>query len=473
MFERRERSEKQDEFWVPADRLPVAVPSAFYRRLEATLDKMGFARKVWDICEPAYAEPSRGGRPGIDPVVYLKMLMIGFFENLPSDRAIAARCEDSLSARGFLGYAIGEATPDHSSFTVIRDRLGVAQLEAIHGVLLAALHAHGLLRGRKLGIDSSVIEANASLRALEHRNTEESYWEYVRRLAAAAGLDPDDTKAVRRFDKKREGRRTSNKEWQNPHDPEAKVGRTKDGACDMTYKPEHVTDLESGAIVQVAVRPGDAADNDESLCERVLAAVGTLHAALPEQAHEKLGSELCGDEGYFALGPMARLQELGVRTVVGDPQAGRRKPERASAQERAALRRASRSTRSASGKALLRKRGEHLERSFAHLLDHGGLRRATLRGCEKLTKRHMAAAMTYNLSLLMRTLFGVGTPKQAMAGARQRLLAALRTRSRIFSTLTFTFSLLPALRRLIRHPFSICPQLSAAGGDLGRFSTGC
>jgi Transposase DDE domain len=137
------------------------------------------------------------------------------------------------------------------------------------------------------------------------------------------------------------------------------------------------------------------------------------------------------------------------------------------------LRRASRSTRSGSGKALLRKRGEHLERSFAHLLDHGGLRRATLRGCEKLTKRHMAAALTYNLSLLMRTLFGVGTPKQAMAGARQRLLAALRTLSRIFSTLTFTLSLLPALRRLIRHPFSLCPPLSAASGDLGRFSTGC
>jgi hypothetical protein len=91
MFERRERSEKQDEFWVPADRLPAAVPSAFYRRVEVTLDKMGFARKVWDICEPAYAEPARGGRPGIDPVVYLKMLMIGFFENLPSERAIAAR----------------------------------------------------------------------------------------------------------------------------------------------------------------------------------------------------------------------------------------------------------------------------------------------------------------------------------------------------------------------------------------------
>ncbi len=426
MFARRERSEKQDEFWVAADKLPAAAPSAFYRKLNTTLEKMDFARKVWAICEPAYADPSRGGRPGIDPVVYLKMLMIGFFENLPGQRAIAGRCEDSLSARGFLGYSLEEATLDHSSFTVIRDRLDVGQLEGIHVVLLAALHAHGLLRGRKLGIDSSVIEAHASLRALEHRNTEESYWDYVRRLAAEAGIDPADTKAVRCFDRKREGRKTSNQDWQNPHDLEAKVGRTKDGATDMTYKPEHVTDLESGAIVRVEVRPGDAADNDASLCERIKEAVVMLGEALPEEPVEKLGSELCADEGYFAIEPVSQLQACGVRTVIGDPQAGRRKPENATKEQRAALISAKRSVRSASGKALLRKRGEHLERSFCHMLDQGGLRRATLRGCEKLTKRHMVAAMTYNLSLLMRSLFGLGTPKQAMAASQARLIKACR-----------------------------------------------
>lgn len=424
MFERREASEEQQELWVLAGELPKATPEAFYKRVNETFAKIGFSGQVWAICEPAYADPSRGGRPGIDPVVYLKMLTVGFFEDLPSERAIASRCADSLSIRGYLGYSLTEATPDHSSLSVIRERLSLEQLEAIHGVLLAALHAHGLLKGRKLGIDSSVIEANASLRGLEHRNTEESYWDYVKRLAAEAGLDPCDTKAVRRFDKKREGRKTSNQEWRNPNDPEAKVGRTKDGATDMTYKPEHVTDLESGAIVRVEVRPSDAADNDASLCERVLAAIGTLCEALPEPAIEKLGCELCGDEGYFAIGQIAQLQGCGVRTVIADPQADRRKPEKASAEHREALSYARRSTRSASGKALLRKRGEHLERSFCHVLDHGGMRRATLRGCEKLTKRHLVAAMSYNLSLLLRTLFGTGTPKQALAGARGLLVMA-------------------------------------------------
>lgn len=415
MFERRTRREKQSEFWVQSDQLPAATPSTFFRRVNATLEKMEFARKVWAICESAYADPSRGGRPGIDPVVYLKMLMVGFFENLPSDRAIAARCEDSLSVRGFLGYGLGESTPDHSSFTVIRDRLSLGQLDAIHQVLLGALREHGLLRGRKLGIDSSVIEANASLRALEHRNTEESYWDYVRRLAAEAGLDPEDSKAVRRFDKKREGRKTSNVEWVNPHDPEAKVGRTKDGACDMTYKPEHITDLESGVIVRAEVRCGDAADNDETLCERVMEGVAILSEVAPDVPLEKLGAALCGDEGYFALCQIAALQACGVRTVIADPQAQRRKLDPLDDEHRRALRWAHRATRSQSGKALLRKRGEYLERSFAHVLDQGGLRRTTLRGCEKLTKRQKTGALTFNLSVLLRHLFGVGTLKQAVA----------------------------------------------------------
>src|SRR5260370_2488418 len=426
MFARRERSEKQQELWVMAGELPAATPDGFYRRVNRTLEAIGFAKEVWTICEPAYADPSKGGRPGIDPVVYLKMLTVGFFEDLPSERSIASRCADSLSIRGYLGYNLTEETPDHSSLSVIRERLSLEQLQAIHRVLLKALREHGLLRGRKLGIDSSVMEANASLRAVEHRNPEESYGDYGKRLAAAAGIDPADPKAVRRFDQKREGRKTSNQDWQNPHDVEAKVGRTKDGACDMIYKPEHVSDLESGAILTAQVRPGDAADNDPSLCERVMEAVATLSEVAPEAPLEKLGSELCGDEGYFAIDQIAQLQQGAGRTVISDPHAERRNPQKVSEEHRAALRRARRATQSASGKALLRKRGEHLERGFCHVLDHGGLRRATLRGCEKLTKRHLVAASAHNLSLLMRHLFGIGTPKQALAGARAGLCLLIR-----------------------------------------------
>ena len=202
MFEKRGKEAKQEQFWIEKRTLPAATASRFYERVDETLRKMGFAQAVWQICEPAYAKAARGGRPGIDPVVYLKMLMVGFFEDLPSERAIASRCADSFSIRGFLGYELTQPTPDHSSLSVIRCRLSAEQFDAIHLILLRALRAHGLLSGRQLGIDSSVIEANASLRALEHRNTEQSYWDYVRGLAAAAGVNPDDPKAVRRFDKK-------------------------------------------------------------------------------------------------------------------------------------------------------------------------------------------------------------------------------------------------------------------------------
>lgn len=412
MFQRRrKKGEAQEEFWVEKKRLPKVSASTFYVKLEGTLEGIGFAEGVREICRPAYAEESKGGRPGIDPAVYFKMLMIGFFENLPSERAIASRCADSLSLRAFLGYELDEATPDHSSLSKIRTRLGPEMFQAAFELVLHGLYEHGLLKGRDLGIDSSIIEANASLRELQHRNTEEAYWEYVKRLAAEEGIDPDDTKAVRRFDKKRKGRKTSNKEWVNPHDPDAKVGRTKDGACDMVYKPEHVSDLETGVIVRAEVRAGDAGDTVD-LGERVLEACETLGRVCEDPDQSRTGRSLTADEGYFDVEQVCLLQAERLRTIIGDPHAPKRKRERQCSETRRTLNKAKRAVTSKSGKALLRKRGEHLERSFCHVLDQGGMRRATLRGCANLTKRLIGATLAFNLSLLMRHLHGIGTPKQ-------------------------------------------------------------
>ena len=251
--------------------------STFYARLDETLESFGFAGKVRAICAPAYKN-GNAGRPGIDPVVYLKMIRVGFFEDRPSERAIAARCADSMSIRAFLNYSLEEKTPDHSSFTVIPQRLGLEIYQRIFTLTLQVLREHGLLRGKNLGIDSSVIEANASLRGLVHRNTEEEYWDYVKRLAAENGIDPNDAAAVRKFDRHRPGK-GSNQEWQNPHDPDAKIGRTKDGASDMIYKPEAVVDLDTGAMVQADVHPGDQADHQE-MAARVLEA-GFTPLAMP------------------------------------------------------------------------------------------------------------------------------------------------------------------------------------------------
>src|SRR5881296_837641 len=401
----------QPEFWVATEQLPKSAKSSFYAKLDETLESFGFAEKVRQLCAPAYKQTGTG-RPGIDPVVYLKMIMIGFFEDLPSERAIAARCADSMSIRAFLNYELDEKTPDHSSFTVIRQRLGLEVYERIFSLSLQALREHGLLRGKNLGIDSSVIEANASLRALVHRNTEEQYWDYVKRLAAENGIDPEDTAAVRKFDRHRPGK-GSNQEWQNPFDPDAKIGRTKDGATDMIYKPEAVVDLDTGAIVQADVHPGDQADHRE-VATRVLEAQQTINQACEQKLDTLTVQSVTSDKGYYAVTELQALQSEAIRTVVTDPIDNRRLDKLQPAQQQA-VRAARRSVKSKSGKELLRRRGMHIERSFAHILDCGGMRRATLRGWENLNKRYKLAAAFYNLSQLMRKLFGFGTPKQLAA----------------------------------------------------------
>jgi transposase len=404
----------QPEFWIAADRVVGAGGSGFYAKLEETLESFGFAAKVRALCASAY-DQSGVGRPGIDPVVYLKMIMVGFFEDLPSERAIAARCADSMSIRAFLKYELNEKTPEHSSFTVIRQRLGLKVYERIFTLTLAALREHGLLRGKNLGIDASVIEANASLRALVHRNTEEQDWDYVKRLAAQSGIDPEDGAAVRKFDRQRPGK-GSNQEWVNPHDPDARIGRTKDGATDMIYKPEVVVDLDTGAIVQALVGPGDAADHQD-MAGRVLEAQQNLNRAGAQPLDTMTVQSVTSDKGYYAVSELQTLQREGIRTVISDPIDNRRLDKLEPEQKRVVLT-ARRSVKSKSGKGLLRRRGMHIERSFAHILDCGGMRRATLRGWENLSKRYKLAAAFYNLSQLMRKLFGFGTPKQLAAFGR-------------------------------------------------------
>lgn len=413
MFTEKKKAE-QPEFWIAAAQVVSPAQSGFYTKLEETLESFGFAAKVRALCAPAY-DKSGVGRPGIDPVVYLKMIMVGFFEDLPSERAIAARCADSMSIRAFLKYELHEKTPEHSSFTVIRQRLGLKIYESIFTLTLQALREHGLLRGKNLGIDASVIEANASLRALVNRNTEEQYWDYVKGLAAEQGIDPDDTAAVRKFDRNRPGK-GSNQEWVNPHDPDAKIGRTKDGATDMIYKPEAVVDLDTGAIVQALVLPGDAVDHQD-MAGRVLEAQQSINKACGKELDCLTVQSVTSDKGYYAVNEMQVLQGEGIRTVIADPIDNRRLDKLEPAQKKV-VQAACRSVKSESGKELLRRRGMHIERSFAHILDCGGMRRATLRGWENLNKRYKLAAAFYNLSQLMRKLFGFGTPKQLAALGR-------------------------------------------------------
>jgi transposase len=370
----------QPELFVPTGRLVQPATSSFYTKLEQTLHSCDFGDQARRICAPAYSESKRG-RPGVDPEVYFKMLMVGFFENISSERAIAERCSDSISIRFFLGYDLTQTTPDHSTLSVIRDRLGEAAYHQVFLLVLAALQEHGLLKGRHVGIDASVIEANAALKSLVHRNTEEAYWDFVRQLASENGVDPKDLAAVRQFDRTRP-KKMSNEEWKNPYDPDAKIGPTKAGAIDMIYKPEHTVDLETGAIVQAEVRLGHEADLKD-LAVHVLQAQENINQAQDRPADSLTIQSTTADKGYHAARELIPLQQEGIRTEISDPVKNRQFG-KLSPPEARAVRQARRSARSESGKKLLKKRGLHLERSFAHVLDARGRAAHDLEGLGEL-----------------------------------------------------------------------------------------
>jgi transposase len=408
--------------WIPTSALPTTPATSFYQRLERALQQARFGDRLRSACAPYYEmDRSKGGQPGIDPEVYFKMLMVGFFENIPSERGIAARCADSLAIRAFLHYELTERLPDHSTFTVIRQRLPLSVYDTAFTVVLWALHDHKLVKGKRLAIDTSVIEANAAMASLTHRLTAEEYRAYVQRLAAEAGIDPTDTRAVARFDRKRPGRRTSNDEWQNPHDPEAKIGPDKHGVTRLLYKPEHVVDLDTGAIIEVAVLPGDEADG-AALVERIADAEERVREAAGEGSEPETEPAteppsvalVTADMGYFKREALGGLQACGVATAIPDP-AEPRRMDHYSLDDQIVIMRANRLTASVRGRAALQKRGETVERSFAHVLDCGGARRTTLRGRENILKRYFVQTACANLTLLLRTLHGAGTLKQTWA----------------------------------------------------------
>jgi len=416
MFKKQKRI-VQGELWVNAEEYALPASNPFYEQLDAILTSIGFDDQVRTLCQPYY-RIGGPGQPGVDPAVYIKMLLIGFFENIKSERAIEARCADSIMLRRFLGYPINERVPDHTTLGVIRRRLPVDTFEKAFAILHPVLASMGLLRGAHIGVDTSVIDANASTRNLINRISAEKYRAYVKKLAKAEGVDIRDESAVSRFDRKRKGRKTSNDEWQNPHDPDAKIGPTKHGGTRMIYKPEHVVDMETGAIIDAKVLPGDTADTAD-VASRIADAEARAIASMPI---DDLPIETAtADKGYHAAEEIARMENGGLAANIPD-RITNRNLENLCRITREAVKHCARRVKSVLGKDLLRKRGMHIERSFAHILDSGGMRRTTLRGTENIQKRYSIAALGYNLSLLMLTFFGVGTPKQHAAGAGKRLI---------------------------------------------------
>lgn len=417
----KRRRKEQGELWIAADDIPETPGHPFYSRLNQLLDRVDLDDRVEEMAAPYYAE--RMGRPSLPPGVYIRLLLIGYFEGLDSERGIAWRAADSLGLRKFLGYSIKERTPDHSTISKTRRRLPKEFHDEVFTMVLQLLAEEELVKGKTIGIDASTMEANAALRSIVRRDSSQSYTEFLTELAKQSGIETPTREDLARLDKKRK-KKGSNDDWENPHDPDAKITKMKDGRTHFAYKPENAVDMDTGAIVAAEIHPANRGDT-QSLPETLDEAADELDRV--DQAVDgklQTGEEVVADKGTHSGPVLVELQQKGFRTYLSEPDRGRRKwtgknqvDKQRKAQEQKATYANRRRIRGERGKRLLRRRGELLERTFAHLLDTGGMRRTHLRGRGNIAKRYVVHAAAFNLGLVMRKLIGAGKPRWAVAAS--------------------------------------------------------
>lgn len=407
----RQHQERQDDLFVVTSALARAPGHPFYERLNGVLAFHSFEAFVEERCARFYADTL--GRPSIPPVVYFKMLFIGYFEGIDSERGIAWRVADSLALRAFLGYDLTQKTPDHSSVSRTRRLMDVETHAEVFQWVVTTLALEGLIEGKTLGVDATTLEANAALRTIVRRDTGETYQGFLVRLARASGIETPTRADLAKLDKKRKGK-GSNKDWTHPHDPDARITKMKDGRTHLAHKAEHAVDMDTGALVAVTLQGADQGDTD-TIAQTVSEADENLKEAAEEpdakrQMTEKPLAELVADKGYHSNDTMRALNNDTTRTYISEPQRGRRKWED-NPQAQAPVYANRRRIRGTRGKRLMRRRGELIERSFAHVYDTGGMRRTHLRHHTNILKRLLIHAGAFNLSLILRKTTGVGTPR--------------------------------------------------------------
>jgi transposase len=450
---------RQEEFWYRSE-VAEAPGHPFYRKLEGMLKQAGFDEFCERECKRYYADGV--GRPSLAPGVYFRLMLIGFFEGLDSERGIAWRVADSLSLREFLGYGIDESTPDHVTISRTRRLLDSDTHKKVFGWALEQLAQAGLVKGKTMGVDSTTLEANAAMKSIVRRDTGDNYMGYLKRVAEAEGVAAPDTAALLRMDRKRK-KKTSNEDWTSPADPEAEITKLKDGRTALAYKVEQAVDMETGAIVAVTTHGGAVADRAtvvETLCEAGEAVAELIDVKNAEGKYPVAGegiAEVVADKGYHSNQTMIGIQELGLRTYVAEPDRGPRNWD-GKAEERDAVYANRRRINGQRGKRLQSQRGEKIERNFAHQFDTGGMVRLYLRGRENIHKRLLIQAAACNLALLLRSLYGAGKPKAAHDLNGAAILVFLRLISVLFEA------------ECVEGDFRASPHLAFNGHQVSRSS---
>lgn len=400
---------KQGLMWVAGSDLPRSAGHPFYEGLSGVLRAGGFDEFAESECAKHYAP--RLGRPGLLPGRYFRLLLVGYFEGLGSERGIAWRAQDSLSVREFLGLGIEESGPDHSTISRTRRLISVESHRAVFTWVLTRLEQANLLPGRTLGVDATTLEANAALRSIVRRDSGEDYETFLTGLAESSGVKTPTRAALAKFDRKRK-KKLSNDEWENPHDPDAEVTKMKDGRTHFAYKAEEAVDLDSGAIVGVTVHGGATGDTSslqetlEESFEQVEAATGAAETV----------EDVVADRGYHSNQVVEDVAARGVRSYIAEPDRGRRRWKGKQHIQKLVYgnRRRLRGNR---GRRLQRQRSERVGRPFALQFETGGMRRVHVRGCSNVLKRLYLQAGACNLGLLMRATSGIGTPRSLQGPA--------------------------------------------------------
>ena len=411
------RTPKQDELFIPTAKLATGPGHPFYAKLNEVLAEAGFDPFVEKLCAPYYKE---GGRPGIPPGVYFRMLFIGYFEGLDSQRGIAWRCADSLGLRTFLGIAITESTPVHASMTIIRQRLPEPVFDKVFVFVLSMLEEKGLLRGKAVAIDATTLEANAAMKSIVRKDSGEGWKEYLRGLAKAEGIENPTEEDLRRLDRGRKDKKVSNQQWESPTDADSRIAKMKDGRTHLAYKAEHAVDLVSDAIVATTVTFADKADPQSAPVTLSLAEANLVLAG-----SETKITEAVLDKGYHDNALLAQLAEQGVRTYIPERRQKSRRWTDKPVEYELAFRANRRRVRGNKGRQLNRWRSERCERTFAHVCETGGGRRAWLRGQTNVSKAHTLKCAAYNLGLLLRKVWGYRKPRNAEATAAALFFAIL------------------------------------------------
>jgi IS5 family transposase len=413
------RESVQGEMWVASTDLPKSPGHVFYTKLNRLLAEADFDRRMEELCEPYYADEC--GRPGIPPGVYFRMLFVGYFEGLRTQRAIAWKCSDSLSIREFLGVPPSEDSPDHSSMTRIRQRLPWEVFLQGFLMVLEVARKKGILRGKTLAFDSTMLEANAAMKSMVQRVSEKTWRQYLAQLAKEQGIENPTDDDLRRMDRNRKGKKVSNEAWKSPSDPDSRIARMKDGTTHFAYKAEHAVDVQSDLIVAAEILHADEADS-----ATILFTATTAQENLDAVGSEHTGEEALGDKGYHKAETVDLLQsQLAMRTYIPEPKSPHARVWTDKPPEwKEAVYANRRRVRGSRGRKLGRLRSEYAERSFAHVCETGGTRRLWLRGIENIAKWYLMRVAARNLSVIMRALFSIGTPR-AMQGIAQGLVMAL------------------------------------------------